>query len=230
MRKKFLGCLDKPFEVHYDWGNKVGLHMMEFASPVQNPTGFSEVKAVHEDIGFAEGVSFECDKNSGEELIFCLLNKHKGVAPEWLKLFREEDILTDIVTCNYYSIHVKDEKFSLELMPEGWQLGFKTLWACGSSDLFSLDLRITRPSAFVLDSEDKRIVVDPDGIVLDSEGNPTSERLFTPAELEEFSEKRGFGQAERLSLDPVEAKQEWIVSVLAVDFYGDIDPEKIEFV
>ena len=194
---------------------------MDFWSENEKPERFSEVKMVQAGTAWLENLSFGCDSNSGVELIFCLLNLHRGVDPKWLTFIREEEMIADRYETTDYSVDVKNGKIYFDPLPEDKDLG--NLTACGSCDLFSPDLSTAKPVCFVLDAENKRILVDSEGFELDAEGKATKKRLFIPEELMEFASKRWFINSASLSRDPVQTIHDWINTVLAVDFPLDRD-------
>lgn len=218
MNRTFLRCLRQTFEVLYGFQNHVNLHTMEFCSENATPTRFSEVVAMREEFGTISNLSLQCDSNSGLELIFCILNLHKGVNPKWLSFIHEEEMCKDVDHGSDYFVRVQDGKIHFDLMQESELDSFKDIWACGSYDLFSLDLSTAKPLCFVLDAENKRIAIDAEGFVLDDDLNRTNERLFTPEELIEFATSRWFVAAQHLSRPALQGIHDWINSVLAVDF------------
>lgn len=218
MNRTFLRCLRRTFKVFYGFQNHVNLHTMEFYSENANPTRFSEVVAMREEFGTISNLSLQCDSNSGLELIFCILNLHTGVNPKWLSFIHEEEMCKDVDHGSDYFVRVKEGKIYFDLMQESEWDSFKRMYACGSYDLFSLDLSTAKPRCFVLDAENKRIAIDSEGFVLDDDLNRTNERLFTPEELIEFATSRWFVDTQHLSRPALQDIHDWIDTALAVDF------------
>jgi hypothetical protein len=218
MNKKFSRYLKKPFEVHYGWDNIVKWRMLEFFSKNQKPKRFSEVELVCEDIGDMRNLSLLCDNNSGIELIFCILNLHRGVKPEWLRIIRENDMFADNRYIDRYSVNVQDGKINFASIKKEEWVNYYNFWNCGHFQLYSLDLSAAKPLCLVLDAKSKRIVINSDGFVLDDDLNATTERLFTPKELMDFAVTRWFLNPRHLSLHPVQAIHDWIKSVLTPEF------------
>jgi len=154
---------------------------------------------MREEFGTISNLSLQCDSNSGLELIFCILNLHKGVNPEWLSFIHEGEMCKDVDHGSDYFVRVEDGKIHFDLMQESEWESFKDIWACRSYDLFSLDLSTAKPLCSVLDAENKRIAIDSEGFVLDDDLNRTNERLFTPEEIIEFAASRWFVDTQHLS-------------------------------
>jgi len=168
-----LSFLTLPFEVHYS--GAVAITQFEMVSD-ELPKRFSGIKMVHEQGGYAFGVTFRCTNNHGDELMYCLTNKHGEVAPPWLELVDEDR--ADFNYGRYHSVAVKNDEIYLE--PLAYQEDIEV------DDMESLDLDVlfdywigdVLPHHYVLDAEGSRVRVDYEGFVLNDDGSRSEVRLF----------------------------------------------------
>jgi hypothetical protein len=209
--------LKLPFEVYYS--GDLAFYQYEFLSD-SRPKVFRDVKVVHEQTGQASPVSFLCRKNTGKELVFCILNKHDQVCPSWLETVDDESMGIEINYGTYYKITVKDGKIIFDEFTdverdfdsEG-HIDVDEMLPCCSDVMSEYGIGDTSPDYLILDSENTRIKVDLDGYILNNQNEPSEHRLFDPNEL---SEKYEYEDCESRELG--DSRCDWVKSVLETDF------------
>lgn len=203
-----------PFEVFYS--EYIPVTECQFKSDI-DVKKFSDIKAMHQEQGKCWGVTFGCSKNNGPELYCCIINNHDEAQPPWLEMEEEEDI-----RFNYgenFIVNVDGDKIIFRNLDdeecdedsEGY-VDIDSMDYCCQDTLFAYHLDQSTPDYIILDAEDSRIKVNLDGYILDETDMPTSERIFSPDDLnyEDF-EDCDFREFYDL-------KVEWINRVFSNDF------------
>ena len=204
-----------PFEVHYH--DSIEITSFEFMSDI-NPEKFSDMKIVRIQQGQSLNPSFICKNNSGPELYCCIINGHDQIQPEWLELLNEED--ADFNYATNRKVSVTDNKISFEELIDEERdeesdtyLDVENMDYCDATGFMAYELEISEPEYIVLDAENSRLKVNLQGYVLDSDGNPTEERIFDPELLSESEELQSYS-----SLNMWEGTAAWVKSVLDDSF------------
>ena len=204
-----------PFEVHYN--DSIEITSFEFMSDI-SVVRFSDTKVVQKQHGCSINPSFVCKNNSGPELYCCIINGHDQVQPDWLELLAEDD-----VSINYASNlkvlvidnRVSFEEFNDEELDEESDsyIDVENMDYCDAASFMAYELELSTPEYIVLDAENSRLKVNLQGYVLDSNGNPTQERIFDPELLSESEELQSYS-----SLNMWEGTAAWVKSVLEDNF------------
>jgi hypothetical protein len=204
-----------PFEVHYH--DSIEITSFEFMSDI-NPEKFADIKIVRIQQGQSLNPSFICKNNSGPELYCCIINGHDQIQPEWLELLNEED--ADFNYATNRKVSVTDNKISFEELIDEERdeesdtyLDVENMDYCDATGFMAYELEISEPEYIVLDAENSRLKVNLQGYVLDSDGNPTEERIFDPELLSESEELQSYS-----SLNMWEGTAAWVKSVLDDSF------------
>jgi hypothetical protein len=204
-----------PFEVHYH--DSIEITSFEFMSDI-NPEKFADMKIVRIQQGQSLNPSFICKNNSGPELYCCIINGHDQIQPEWLELLNEED--ADFNYATNRKVSVTDNKISFEELIDEERdeesdtyLDVENMDYCDATGFMAYELEISEPEYIVLDAENSRLKVNLQGYVLDSDGNPTEERIFDPELLSESEELQSYS-----SLNMWEGTAAWVKSVLDDSF------------
>lgn len=173
----FTHYLKLPFEVHY--ADALAITQFEAMSDV-TPSRFDGIKVIFEQGGYAHGVSFQCSDNRGAELIYCLTDMHGEVAPPWLDLIDAER--EDFNYGKYYAVTVKNKKIYLNDLSgeeeDDLDLDVEEMRSLDLEVLFDYWIGGARPTHFILDADNSRIKVSPDGYLLDANTSKSKLRLF----------------------------------------------------
>lgn len=204
-----------PFEVHYH--DSIEITSFEFMSDI-NPKKFADMKIVRIQQGQSLNPSFICKNNSGPELYCCIINGHDQIQPEWLELLNEED--ADFNYATNRKVSVTDNKIVFEELIDEERdeesdtyLDVENMDYCDAAGFMAFEIELSEPEYIVLDAENSRLKVNLQGYVLDSDGNPTEERIFDPELLSESDELQSYS-----SLNMWEGTAAWVKSVLEDNF------------
>lgn len=211
----FEHYLRLPFEVHYS--DSLAYYQYEFMSDA-DPEAFRDITVVHEQSGQVSAAKFLCRKNTGAELVCCILNRHDEVRPSWLELLEDESM--DLSYGTYYKVAIEENEVYFDEFDNSDEdpdsedfIDTDVLNYCSCESMGEYGIGDTTPDYLVLDCENTRVKVDLDGYVLDDEDEPTECRLFDPDELGEREEYQEYETRELF-----EAKYDWVKRVLSASF------------
>lgn len=202
-----------PFEVHYS--DAVPITQYEFKSdPDENAGRFSDVKAVHMEQGSSYGLVLACSQNNGPELYCCITNSHDEVSPDWLRIVSEDGMDFNYATNYFVQVEGDEIKFFKKYFGDD-TMDFGYMESCCSEACMVYHITDARPDFFILDSENSRLKVNPDGYILDEHNVETNERIF---DLDNIEHEK---YEDYTSLELWEAKFNWVKSILEMDFPQD---------
>jgi hypothetical protein len=214
--RKFDDYLKLPFEIYYS--DSLNFKQMEFVS-FDIPKNFSEIKGVDEREGWASGLTFRCNHNSGPELACCILNSHDYIIPEWLELQDEEN--AEINCQTRLAVSIEDNKIRFQNFSENNQtpgsdeyIDIDNMEPCGIDGFHVYEFDETAPEYIILDPDNSRVKVNLNGCILDENGEETGEILFDPIKIEEMVELMEFNWNGLLE----EAIKKWVKETLEKDF------------
>lgn len=203
-----------PFEVFYS--EYIPVTECQFKSDI-DVKRFSDIKVMHQEKGGCWGTTFICSKNNGPELYCCITNGHDEVHPPWLIVEEEQEISFNDE--DNFIVNVKNNKIIFRYIDDEESgedsedyIDINSMDYCCFDTLFAYHLDQSTPDYIILDADDSRIKVDLDGYVLDENNMPTSERLFSPDDLDEDKFE---GSVFREFYD---LKVEWINKVFSTNF------------
>jgi hypothetical protein len=143
------------------------------------------------------------------------------MAPPWLSLVSEEDADMKYTTDHRVSITGNTVSF-VDLDDEDdeylEQLDLEQMQTCDTELFYDFEFTEATPVCIVLDCENTRVPVDPQGYVLTEHGLRTKTRLFDPDLLADNEQFEDFQVVEM-----VDAKRSWLQSVLKQSFPGETD-------
>jgi len=168
MTKRKQNLIDKdysqlPFSVYYE--GPLGYTTLEFLHEGFKLKKPFDIKGLRIDQGYAYGVSFLCEKNTGAELKCCLLGNHPSIQPRWLALVDEENLIINSGDLNAVSIEEDGINLAAERQDE---VDLEDLEPMGTGvDLYHLhneDIEF-----IVLDVFGDQVKVDPEGYVFNDD-------------------------------------------------------------
>lgn len=203
-----------PFEVFYS--EYIPVTECQFKSDI-DVKKFSDIKAMHQEKGGCWGVTFVCGENNGPELYCCITNSHDEAQPPWFEVEEEQDI--DFNDGENFIVNVDGDKIIFKYLDDEEcdedseeYVDIDSMDYCCGDTLFAYHLDQSTPDYIILDADDSRIKVNLDGYVLDENDMPTSNRVFSPDDLDEEKFEN------YASREFYELKVEWINNVFSNDF------------